>query len=93
MTQVNEATLLLGTRPENYITVPVTILTDLNRIIVDGTVLEFRKGRAIAAGVQALMRCRASHVRYGKQWTFVEDKDGRRIFRSTKQGLTTVEWV
>lgn len=87
--QLNELTISLGQKTDQYITLPVSLMESLNKLVVNGRVVEFRKA---GDGREVLMSCMASRVRKPAAWSFVFDKDARRVFRQTEGRLVTVVW-
>lgn len=86
---VNEVTIAVGQRPDQYVTVPVTLLEGLNKLVVNGRIVEFRKA---GNGREVLMSCMNSKSRKPANWHFVFNKDAKRTFRITEGRLVRVVW-
>ena len=87
---VSEITVQVGKRTDQYITLPITVLDRLNKLIIDGQLLEFRK---TVPGTEVLMRCLERRRSKADAWSYVFDQESRRVFRTVNEGITTVERV
>lgn len=92
LTTVNEATFLVGKRLDEYVTLPVAILAELNKLVLNGLVVEFR---GLPGGLhQFLMVCSARLTGKRSSWRYVVDKEGRRLVRTQIVGEPVeVLWV
>ncbi len=80
---LSEVTIRTGLPRDCYVTVPVQVLTTLNKLVLDGRVYEFRK---FEEGIEALMWVRASQARSQKAWQFVFNREAQRVWRYTEVG-------
>lgn len=90
MTQVCEARLLLNPRLDNYIVLSVVTLETLDQASVNNIDIAFKPCPA-TPGLEVLQRA-FRYPNKKKQWSYMEDKEQRRVFRKREGGVTEVFW-
>jgi hypothetical protein len=83
----------LGRLSDNYVLIPVTVLSKMQRMVIDNTIVEFRHAGSKRVGSKVLMRRTSRSKVRRADWQYVEDKDQRRVFRRHDNGVAIVEWL